>query len=140
MKKYCTTLILVLFFCRLTIQLDGADFDASENAKRLYHIGKEREALEMCRQAAKKGNIKAQLQLAEWLFAKRSKPGGNPSVNPDQSFQKPQMDIERANRHNERLDRANAGGDQPKQGGGEKPKQGIGQVAGKTGQFSPGGT
>ena len=175
MKKYNVTLMFVLVFCRLTIQLDGADFNALENAKRLYHIGKVPEALEMCRQAAKTGNIEAQLQLTEWLFAKKSKSRGNPLANSDQRFQKPQMDIERANRHNERLDRAKAEGDQPKQGGdqpkqggdqpkqggdqpkqggdqtkqggdqtkqegGEKPKEGIGQVAGKTGQFSPGGT
>ena len=154
MKKCNVALIFALVFCRLIIQLDGAEFNVLENAKGLYHIGKVPEALEMCRQAAKKGNIEAQLQLTEWLFARKSKSRGNPLANPDQRFQKPQMDIERANRHNERLDRANAerdqpkqggdqpkqGGDQPKQEGGEKPKEGIGQVAGKTGQFSPGGT
>ena len=139
-KKCIVALIFALVFCRLTIQLDGADFNTLENAKRLYHIGKVPEALEMCRQAAKNGNIEAQLQLTEWLFAKNSKSRVNPLANSDQRFQKPQMDIERANRHNERLSRANAERDQPKQEGGEKPKEGIGQVAGKTGQFSPGGT
>ena len=129
----------------------------------------------MCRQAAKKGNIEAQLQLTEWLFARKSKSRGNPLANPDQRFQKPQMDIERANEqtsvwivrmqreinsNKEEInpkqggdqtkqggdqpkqggDQPKQGGDQPKQEGGEKPKEGIGQVAGKTGQFSPGGT
>ena len=84
MKKNNVTLMFVLVFCRLTIQLDGADFNALENAKRLYHIGKVPEALEMCRQAAKTGNIEAQLQLTEWLFAKKSKSRGNPLANPDQ--------------------------------------------------------
>jgi len=134
-------------FSWLLADLGAAEFNALENAKRLYYIGKVENALEMCREAAKKGDIDAQLQLTEWLFAKRSKSKDNPFAKPEAPFQKPKMDIERADRHNERLARANSkgdqpkqGGDQPKQGDGEKPKEGIGQAAGKTGQFSPGGT
>ncbi len=153
--------ILVLMFSWLPADLGAAEFNALENAKRLYYIGKVADALEMCREVAEKGDIDAQLQLTEWLFAKRSKSKDNPFAKPEAPFQKPKMDIERADRHNERLARANSKGDQPKQGGdqpkqggdqpkqggdqpkqgeNEKPKEGIGQAAGKTGQFSPGGT
>ena len=146
--------ILILVFSWLSAHLGAAEFNALENAKRLHHIGKVTEALDMCRDAAGKGDIEAQLQMAEWLFAKRSKSKDNPFAKPEMPFQKPKMDIERADRHNERLARANSEGDQPKQGGdqpkqggdqpkkagGEKPKEGIGQAIGKTGQFSPGGT
>ena len=148
MKRHNSTVILILIFCWLSAHLGAAEFNALESAKRLHHIGKVTEALDMCREAARKGDIQAQLQLAEWLFAKRSKSKDNPLAKPVQPFEKPQMDIERANRHNERLNRAQSGGDQPKQGegdqpkqgGGEKPKEGIRQAVGKTGQFSPGGT
>ena len=146
--------ILILVFSWLSADLGAAEFNALENARKLFHIGQAQKALEMCREAAGKGDIEAQLQLAEWLFAKRSKSKDNPFAKPEMPFQKPKMDIERADRHNERLARANSegdqpkqggdqpkqGGDQPKQGGGEKPKEGIGQAVGKTGQFSPGGT
>ncbi len=154
--------ILVLMFSWLPADLGAAEFNALENAKRLYYIGKVADALEMCREVAEKGDIDAQLQLTEWLFAKRSKTKkDNPFARAETPFQKPKMDIERADRHNERLARANSKGDQPKQGGdqpkqggdqpkqggdqpkqgeNEKPKEGLGQVAGKTGQFSPGGT
>ena len=153
--------ILILVFSWLPADLGAAEFNALENARKLFHIGQAQKALEMCREAAGKGDIEAQLQLAEWLFAKRSKSKDNPFAKPEMPFQKPKMDIERADRHNERLARANfegdqpkqggdqpkqggdqpkQGGDQPKQGGGEKPKEGIGQAVGKTGQFSPGGT
>ena len=154
MKRHNSTVILILVSSWLSAHLGAAEFNALENAKRLHHIGKVTEALNMCRDAAANGDIQAQLQLAQWLFAKRSKSKDNPLAKPVQPFEKPQMDIERADRHNERLDRANSvgdqpkqggdqpklGGDQPKQGGDEKPKEGIGQAAGKTGQFSPGGT
>ena len=161
-------IILVLMFSWLPAALEAAEFNALENAKRLYYIGKVADALEMCRDVAEKGDIEAQLQLTEWLFAKRSKTKDNPFARAETPFQKPKMDIERADRHNERLARANSKGDQPKQGGdqpkqggdqpkqggdrpkqggdqpkqgeNEKPKEGIGQAAGKTGQFSPGGT
>ena len=156
MKMSNSKVILMLVFSWLPADLGAAEFNALENARKLFHIGQAQKALEMCREAAGKGDIEAQLQLAEWLFAKRSKSKDNPFAKPEMPFQKPKMDIERADRHKERLARANSEGDQPKQGGGEKPKQGggekpkqgggekpkegIGQAVGKTGQFSPGGT
>jgi TPR repeat protein len=154
MKMINSKVILILIFSWLPADLGAAEFNALENARKLFHIGQAQKALEMCREAAGKGDIEAQLQLAEWLFAKRSKSKDNPFAKPEMPFQKPKMDIERADRHNERLARANSegdqpkqggdqpkqGGDQPKQGGDEKPKEGIGEAVGKTGQFSPGGT
>ena len=38
MKKCNVALIFALVFCRLIIQLDGAEFNVLENAKGLYHM------------------------------------------------------------------------------------------------------
>ena len=127
--------ILILISCWLSVDSGAAEFSPLENAKKLYVIGRTKEALEMCRGAAQEGDIDAQLQLVEWLAK-----GANPSESrPDQPFQKPEMDIDRVDDHKKRLEQAVAGGEKPNPGG-EKPKVGVGMPVGKTGQFSPGGT
>ena len=146
MKMHNSKVILILVSCWLSVHSGAAEFSPLENAKKLYFIGRTKEALEMCRGAAQKGDIDAQLQLTEWLFAKGSKNKSPSKSRPDQPFQKPEMDIDRVDDHKKRLEQAVAGGEKPNPGGekpnpgGEKPKVGVGIPVGKTGQFSPGGT
>mgnify|MGYP004119691229 CR=1 FL=1 len=152
--------ILILVSCWLSVDSGAAEFGLLENAKKLYFIGQIEKALDMCRVAAEKGDIDAQLQLSEWLFAKGSKNKSPSESHPDQPFQKPEMDIDRVDDHKKRLEQAVAGGEKPNPGGekpnpggeepnpggeepnpgGEEPKVGVGMPVGKTGQFSPGGT
>ena len=139
MKMYNSKVILILVSCWLSVDSGAAEFSPLENAKKLYFIGRTKEALEMCRGAAQKGDIEAQLQLTEWLFGKGSKNKSPSESRPDQPFQKPEMDIDRVDDHKKRLEQAVAGGEKPNPGG-EKPKVGVGMPVGKTGQFSPGGT
>ena len=146
MKMYNSKVILILVSCWLSVDSGAAEFSPLENAKKLYFIGRTKEALEMCRGAAQKGDIEAQLQLTEWLFGKGSKNKSPSESRPDQPFQKPEMDIDRVDDHKKRLEQAVAGGEKPNPGGekpnpgGEEPKVGVGMPVGKTGQFSPGGT
>ena len=139
MKMHNSKVILILVSCWLSVDSGAAEFSPLENAKKLYFIGRTKEALEMCRGAAQKGDIDAQLQLTEWLFAKGSKNKSPSESRPDQPFQRPEMDIDRVDDHKKRLEQAVAGGEKPNPGG-EKPKVGVGIPVGKTGQFSPGGT
>jgi hypothetical protein len=152
MKMHNSKVILILVSCWLSVDSGAAEFSLLENAKKLYFIGRTKEALEMCRGAAQKGDIDAQIQLTEWLL-KGLKDKSPLESRPDQPFQKPEMDIDRVEDHKERLEQAVAGGEKPNPGGekpnpggekpnpgGEEPKVGVGMPVGKTGQFSPGGT
>ena len=138
MKMHNSKVILILVSCWLSVDSGAAEFSPLENAKKLYFIGRTKEALEMCRGAAQKGDIDAQIQLTEWLL-KGLKDKSPLESRPDQPFQKPEMDIDRVEDHKERLEQAVAGGEKPNPGG-EEPKVGVGMPVGKTGQFSPGGT
>jgi hypothetical protein len=120
MKMHNSKVILILVSCWLSVDSGAAEFSPLENAKKLYFIGRTKEALEMCRGAAQKGDIDAQLQLTEWLFAKGSKNKSPSKSRPDQPFQKPEMDIDRVDDHKKRLEQAVAGGEKPNPSG-EKP-------------------
>ena len=130
MKMHNSKVILILVSCWLSVDSGAAEFSLLENAKKLYFIGRTKEALEMCRGAAQKGDIDAQLQLTEWLFAKGSKNKSPSKSRPDQPFQKPEMDIDRVDDHKKRLEQAVAGGEKPNPSGekpnpaGEKPNPG----------------
>lgn len=81
----------------------AADLDLLKNSRQLFAIGKKREALAMCRQAANAGSVEAQLQLAQWLSAAAAQRNPVQNPKPNNNFDGAQEKIDGSQRNADRL-------------------------------------
>ena len=116
----------------------AADLDLLKNSRQLFALGKKREAVAMCRQAANAGNVEAQLQLAQWLSAAATQRSVVKNPKPNQNFDGAQEKIDGSQRNADRLADAQqkdpAKPDQPNAAGAEgNPQKPEGNQANKPG-------
>ncbi len=141
MKNYRLTILVALLLGWMGGSLQAAEHDLLDNARRLYALGKKKEAVEMCKIAAEMEDADAQLQLAKWLSSIVLAGNANvPNPKPDRRFDDVIEDIDRAQDLQDANNKARGGNNQPKPGG-DQPKPAIGVAGGPNrGQPGSGGT